>query len=103
MKYLLADRFFTSVATAEALLQRGITFTGTCQERRRFVPKILTKQEMRRNPEIVEMSSLTVFSEKMSITGYIPARHYHCNFKIVLVLSSEYQLHQQVNSKIFQE
>ena len=95
---LVADRFFTSVATAEALLQRGITFTGTCQERRRFVPKILTKQEMRRNPEIVEMSSLTVFSENMSITGYIPARHYHRNFKVVLVLSTEYQLHHQVNS-----
>ena len=95
---LVADRFFTSVATAEALRQRAITFTGTCQERRRFVPKILTKQEMRRNPEIVEMSSLTVFSENMSMTGYIPARHYHRNFKVVLVLSTEYQLHQQVNS-----
>ena len=99
----LCRQIFTSVATAEALLQGGITFTGIFQERRRFVPKILTKQEMRRNPEIVEMSSLTVFSENMSITGYIPARHYHCNFKVVLVLSTEYQLHQQVNSKIFQE
>ena len=94
---LVADRFYTSVAIAKALLQRGITYTGTCVERRKFVPKILTKGEMRRNREISEMSSLTVFSERMSLTGYIPARHYHRNFKVVLVLSTEYQLYHQVN------
>ena len=89
---LVADRSFASVTTAEAL-QHGITYTGTFMERRCFVPKILTKEEMRRNPEISEMSSLTV-----SITGYILTRHYHHNFKVVLVLSTKFWLYQQVNS-----
>ena len=55
-------------------LQRGITFTGTCLERRRFVPKILTKQEMSRNPEIVEM--FDHFTKQMSST------HVPCAFII---------------------
>ena len=94
---LVADRFYTSASLARTLLQRGITYTGTCVHRRRFIPRPFAGEALRNDPDMGEMVSKTIYADNMGLTGYVPRRHFHSNFKVVLILSTEYQLPQQVN------
>ena len=93
---LVADRFYTSASLARTLLQRGITYTGTCVHRRRFIPRPFAAEALRNDLDMGEMVSKTIYAD-MCLTGYVPRRHFHRNFKVVLILSTEYQLPQQVN------
>ena len=92
---LVADRFYTSASLARTLLQRGITYTGV--HKRRFIPRPFATEAQRNDPDMGEMVSKTIYADNMSLTGYVPRRHFHRNFKVVLILSTEYQLPQQVN------
>ena len=94
---LVADRFYTSASLARTPLQRGITYTGTCVHRRRFIPRPFAAESLRNDPDMDEMISKALYADNMSLTGYVPRRHFHQNFKVVLILSTEYQLPQQVN------
>ena len=93
----VAHRFYTSASLARTLLQRGITYTGTCVHRRRFIPRPFAGEALRYDPDMGEMVSKIIYADNMSPTGYVPRRHFHRNFKVVLILSTEYQLSQQVN------
>ena len=90
---LICDRFCTSVELAKLLFQRGVTLTRTCIQRRRFIPDMMKNAELRHDDEMVTKQ---VFSESLSLIAYIPRRHSTHNFKAVLLLSTEFQLHQQV-------
>ena len=94
---LVADRLYTSASLARKLLQHGKTYTGTCVHRRRFIPRPFTAEVLRNDAAMGEIVSKTMYTDNMSLIGYVPRRHFHRNFKVVLILSTEYQLPQQVN------
>ena len=94
---LVADRFYSSASLARKLFQHDITYTGTCVHRRRFIPRPFAAEALRNDPDMGKMVSKTIYADNMSLTGYVPRRHFHRNFKVVLILSTEYQLPQQVN------
>ena len=93
---LICDHFYTSVDLARTLLERGVTLTGTCIQRRRFVPDIMKDDALRRDEDMGEMRTKQIFSDSISLVTYIPQRHFFRNFKSVLMLSTEFQLPQQV-------
>ena len=93
---LICDRFYTSVELAKLLFERGVTLTETCIQRRRFIPDMMKNAALRHDDEMGEMVTKQVFSESLSLIAYIPRRHFTHNFKAVLLLSTEFQLHQQV-------
>ena len=93
---LICDRFYTSVELARILLEKGVTLTGTCIQRRRFIPEIMKNASLRQDKEMGEMITKQIFSEYISLVAYIPRKHFIRNFKSVLVLSTEFQLLQQV-------
>ena len=100
---LVADSFYTSASLARTLLNSGITYTGTCVHTRRFIPNPLTTKSLRNDPDMGEMTSKALYTDNMSLTAYVPRRHFHRNFKGVLILSTEYQLPQQVNYMAYVE
>ena len=98
---LVADRFYTSASLARTLLQRGITYTGTCVHRRRFIPRPFAGEAnpalfpLRNDPDMGEMVSKTIYADNMSLTGYVPRRHFHRNFKVVLIREKRYLIHEK--------
>ena len=74
------DNFFTSVPTAEFLLQKNITMTGTLRKKKPDIPAVM---EVAKGRDI--LSSKFIFSDGLAVVSYVPKKN-----KTVRVLSSQY-------------
>ena len=74
------DNFFTSVLTAEFLLQKNITMTGTLRIKKPDIPAVM---EAAKGRDV--LSSKFIFSDKLAVISYVPKKN-----KAVRVLSSQY-------------
>ena len=74
------DNFFTSVPTAELLLKKKITMTGTLRAKKPDIPAVM---EIAKGRDI--LSSKFIFSDGLAVVSYVPKKK-----KTVRVLSSQY-------------
>jgi hypothetical protein len=63
------DNFFTSVPTAEILLQKDITMTGTLRAKKPDIPAMM---EAAKDRDL--LLSKFIFSEGLAVVSYIPKK-----------------------------
>lgn len=74
------DNFFTSVQTAEFLLQKNVTMTGTLRVKKPDIPVMMETAKYRDL-----LSSIFIFSEGVAVVSYVPKKN-----KTVRVLSTQF-------------
>ncbi len=75
-----ADNLFTSIAVAEELLEKQLTYVGTVRKNKGAIPAQMLETK---GKEV--LSSMHVFSGKLTLVSYIPKKN-----KSVLVLSTQH-------------
>ena len=77
---MTTDNFFTSVPTAEFLLRKNITMTGTLRTKKPDIPAMM---EAAKGRDL--LSSRFIFSDGLAVVSYVPKKN-----KTVRVLSTQF-------------
>ena len=86
---IFGDRFFSSHSLCEWAHSFELTYIGTANSARRFMPPYMKKSELKLR-RLMRHESVVVYSDYASLIAYTSKDYNHANFTPVHIISSEH-------------